>query len=94
MRLLIPWEEITDEWKKDPEYLKEYERLEPEFALKRELIRARARAHLTQVEIAKRMGTTQSAVARIESRTRSVSIKTLERYAAATGSHLQIRLTK
>lgn len=93
MSKTIPFKEITDEWKKDPEYVKEYEKLEEEFAIARELIHARARAHLTQAEVAKRMGTTQSVVARLESGTKSINLKTLEKYAEATGSHLQVRLT-
>jgi len=37
-----------------------YDRLEPEFSLARELISARAKAKLTQEDVAKRMGTSQS----------------------------------
>lgn len=59
----------------------------------RELIHARSRAHLTQAEVAKRMGTTQSVVARLESGTKSANLKTLEKFAKATGSYLHIRLS-
>ena len=52
---------------KDPEFKKEFDALEPEFALARELIGARTRAKLTQAQVAHRMGTSQSAVARLES---------------------------
>jgi predicted transcriptional regulator len=93
MSKTIPFKEMAKEWKKDAKYKKEYESLKAEFEIARELIHARVRAHLTQVEVAKRMGTTQSAVARLESGTRSISLKTLEKYAEATGSHLRIRLT-
>jgi DNA-binding XRE family transcriptional regulator len=93
MSKTIPFKKITDQWKKDPEYKKEYESLKAEFALARELIHARARAHLTQAEVAKRMGTTQSVVARLESGTKSMNLRTLEKYAEATGSHLRVHLT-
>ena len=93
MSKTIPFETIVEEWRKDPEYVKAYEKLEEEFAIVRELINARVRAHLTQAEVAKRMGTTQSVVARLESGTNSMTLKTLERYAEATGSHLRVQLT-
>jgi len=57
-----------------------------------EIARARARSRLTQAQIAERMGTTQSVVARLESGRVKPSLRTLERYAAATGSRLTITL--
>jgi ribosome-binding protein aMBF1 (putative translation factor) len=51
----------------DPKTLAEYEALADEFDMARELIAARGRAGLTQGEVAQRMGTTQSVVARLES---------------------------
>lgn len=78
---------------KDPKFKAEYDRLEPEFALAREVISARVKAKLTQAQVAKRMGTSQSAVARIESG-RSPSLTSLRRYAKAVGSKLEIRLKK
>jgi DNA-binding XRE family transcriptional regulator len=78
---------------KDPKFKAEYDRLEPEFALAREVISARVKAKLSQAQVAKRMGTSQSAVARIESG-RSPSLTSLRRYAKAVGSKLEIRLKK
>ena len=52
---------------KDPAFKKEYDALEEEFAIAGELIGARAKAKLSQAQVARRMGTSQSAVARIES---------------------------
>jgi DNA-binding transcriptional regulator YiaG len=78
---------------KKPEFRQEYEALEEEFALARELLAARARAKLTQAEVARRMGTSQSAVARLESG-RAPSVASLRKYARATGSRMTIRLSK
>jgi transcriptional regulator with XRE-family HTH domain len=50
-----------------------------------ELVRARLESRLSQTEIAARMGTSQSAVARLESGELDVRLSTLERYAAAVG---------
>ena len=84
--------ELHQEWMKNPAYAKEYAALEPEFTLISSLIDARIRSGLTQEEIAKRMGTTQSTVARLEGGGTLPSTRTLQRYAAATGSRLKIVL--
>ena len=77
-------------WMKQPKYRKAYEALEEEFALASAVIDARNRAGLTQQELAKRMGTTQPAVARLESGRVRPSMRTLARLAEATGSRLII----
>jgi len=69
-----------------------YAALDEEFALARELIAARVRAGLTQAELAQRMGTTQSAIARLESGVRLPSVKTLLRFAKATRSRAVLKL--
>jgi len=76
----------------DPETRAEYETQTAEFAIARELIAARVRAGLTQDEIAKRMDTTQSSIARLESGRTLPSMRTLARYATATGSRAVIKL--
>lgn len=65
-----------------------YDALADEFAIARELIAARARAGLSQSEVAQRMGTTQSVVARLESGKRPPSMRTVERFAQAVGGYL------
>lgn len=82
--------DLHKKWMKDPEYRKEYDALEEEFALMAEVARARARAGLSQAELAKRMKTTQSAVARLESGRGLPSTRTLGRFAKATGHRLKI----
>lgn len=83
---------LKREMLKNPEVRKAYEAVKPEYEIARELIRARTRAGLSQSEIAQRMGTTQSAVARMESGTHVVSISTLIRFAEATDSRTVVRL--
>lgn len=91
-RKYIPVEEAAKEWFKNPNFVKEYDALEEEFSLASALIEARARANLTQEEVAQRMGTTQTAVARLEGARSMPSTRTLERYAKATGHRLRIAL--
>lgn len=76
----------------DRSYRDAYEALEGEFALVNALISARAHARLSQAEVAERMGTTESAVSRLESGRSKPSTRTLERYAKATGHSLHISL--
>ena len=62
--------------------------------LVRELAEQRQAAGLSQTEIAARMGTSQSAVARLESGTADVRASTLERYAAAVGGQITWKLNR
>ena len=57
-----------------------------------ELVTLRHRAGMSQTEVAARMGTSQSAVARLESGEFDVRLSTLDRYAAALGHELDVRL--
>jgi len=74
----------------EPKYRKAYEDLQEEFTLASAVINARNRAGLTQSQLARRMGTTQPVVARLESGRSRPSMRTLERLAAATDSRLLI----
>ena len=84
--MTIPYKVFKARMLADPEVKHEYEALEAEFAIAKELIRARMRAGLSQAELAERMGTSQSAIARLESGQSLPSTKTLLRYARATGT--------
>jgi ribosome-binding protein aMBF1 (putative translation factor) len=91
--MTIPLEEFMARSLADPEVKREYDALAPEFEISAELLRARKRAGLSQAELAARMRTSQSAVARMESGQTLPSTKTLLRYAEATGSKIQLRLS-
>ena len=82
--------DLQREWMKKPGYRAEYEALEEEFQLARALIEARTRAGLSQTDVAGRMETSQSYVARIESGEVQPSTAALSRFAHATGSRLKI----
>ena len=90
IRKLIPVQELAKEWFKDPEFRKEYDALEEEYALVEAFMKARDEAGLTQAQVAKRMGTTQAVIARLESGRVMPSTRTLKRYAEATGHRLKI----
>jgi DNA-binding XRE family transcriptional regulator len=70
-----------------------YEALELEYAVANQMLRARARAGLTQDAVARRMGTTKSAISRLESAGKHTpSLETLKRYARAVGCNIQVKL--
>lgn len=57
-----------------------------------ELVAGRRARGLSQTDVADRMGTSQSAVARLEAMVGDVRLSTLARYAAAIGHTLDVRL--
>jgi len=81
---------LHEEWSNDSIYKEEYDLLATEFELAQSLIETRSKAGLTQEELADRMKTTQSAIARMESGKRLPSASTLRRFAQATGTRLKI----
>lgn len=76
----------------NPETRAEYDAQAPAFAAARELIAARARAGVSQGELAQRMGTTQSTIARLESGKGTPGLRTVQRYAAALGLRAVLKL--
>ena len=77
-------------WLSGPAYRDAYEALDDEFELAAAMIEARAKAGLTQEQVAQRMNTTQTVIARLESGRFKPSTRTLERFAKATGARLKI----
>lgn len=89
-RKFIPVEESFAKWREEPEFLATYDALDDEFSLAAALIDARASANLTQEELARRMGTTQPVIARMEGGKVMPSSRTLAKLARATGTRLRI----
>jgi DNA-binding XRE family transcriptional regulator len=70
-----------------------YKALELEYQVADQMLKARARAGLTQDAVAEKMGTTKSAISRLESAGKHApSLATLKRYARAVGCELQVKL--
>jgi predicted transcriptional regulator len=91
--MTIPFDEFKARLLANPKVKAEYDALAPEFEISAELLRARLRAGLSQSDLAERMGTSQSTIARLESGMSLPSTKTLLRFAEATGSKIQVRLS-
>jgi predicted transcriptional regulator len=86
--------QVKNELLADEEFRREYDALGEEFSIAAQLIEARTKANLTQEQVARRMGTTQSVVARLESGHPLPSLRTLRRYASAVGSKVEIKLVR
>ena len=80
----------------NPDVKAEFDELAFEFAFLDEFLKARAAQGLTQAQVAEKIGTTQSAVARMESGSgkHSPSLATLTKYADALGCRLEVRLVR
>lgn len=87
-------DELLADLLSDEEARESYDALAEEYALYRKIIKARADSHVSQAEVARRMGTTRSAISRLESSNakHSPSIGLLKRYADALGYQLEINL--
>lgn len=87
-------DEMVAAWMNDPAFKTEYDALEDEYQLLREMLRARKNADLTQEDVATRMDTHASAIARLEStnihKKHSPSLNTLRKYARAVGCKLEV----
>lgn len=82
--------DLHQKWLQDPAYRETYDALADEFGLAELVIRARTEAGLSQAELAKRIDTTQSVIARLEGGDSKPSTRTLEKIAKATGTRLKI----
>jgi len=77
---------------KDPKVRQEYEALEPEFRLIRDVLLRRSELNLSQVQLAKLVGTRQPAISRLERGDGNITISTLRRVADALDADLDISL--
>ncbi len=86
----VSWEEIKKDLLKDPEFAKEVKKLEPEYEVVRQIIRARIEQNISQEELARRVGTRQSNISRLESGSYNPSLEFLKKIASGLGKELHI----
>lgn len=86
------WKNFKKELLQDRKIAWEYENLKPRYQLVSQLIEARVKKGITQKELASRIGTKQSAIARLESGASNPSIAFLEKITSALGSKLMIQI--
>lgn len=88
------WEDLEKELLSDPKVRKEYDRLAPRYAVISELISARLKKRMSQKDIAEKLGTKQSAIARLESGSINPSLEFLQKIAQVMGYKLSIHLSR
>lgn len=84
------FDQYLEEQLKNPEFKKEYDALDPEFAVIRAVIEARKESGITQKELSELTGIAQGDISKLENGNANPSIKTLERIATALGKRLKI----
>ncbi len=92
MSKLVSLQNMKTDFMQDPEFAAAYAEADAEYSVIEQMLRARAAAGLTQEALAERLGTTQSAIARLEGGRVSPSVETLRKYAAATGKRLRVEM--
>jgi transcriptional regulator with XRE-family HTH domain len=81
--MTIEYNDLKKQWLKNPQFVKALCNLKPEFEMAREFIQARIHANMTQKDVAKKMGTTQSVIARLEGGKATPSMKTIQKFGKA-----------
>ena len=91
---LISAESLHKKWMRESNYARAVADLEDEYQMASALIAARSEAGLTQQEVAEKMRTSRTAVARLESGKHMPSTKTLVQYGIATGHRVEFTLAR
>ena len=84
------FQEYLAEQLQDEEFKKEYDALEPEFAIIQALIDARKNSGITQKELSQRTGITQADISKLENGNANPSVKTLKKLAKGLNMRLKI----
>lgn len=88
------WEVLEKELLSDPATKREFDKLAPRYAVISQLIAARIKNKMTQSDVAQKVGTKQSAIARLESGNVNPSLEFLQKIAQVMGYKLTISLSK
>lgn len=90
MNTFKPFSQLKKELLADPEVKKYYDEFEPEYALIRSIIDKRLKKNMSQADLAKRVGTRQSAISRLESGGSNPSFAFLQKVAKGLGTSLHV----
>lgn len=88
----VSFEEIKKDMMKDKEFKSEYEKLNPRYEAIEQIIRARKEQNITQLELAKRVGTQKSNISRLESGNYNPSLDFLIKVAESLGKSISVQI--
>ena len=86
----MTFRESLDEQLKDPEFVREYKALEPDYEIIKQVIQSRSEQNITQKELAERIGIKQSNISRLESGNYNPSLEFLKKVASGLGKEVHI----
>lgn len=89
----ISFKTLHRKWMKNPKYRYEYEKLAPEFEIARAIIDARIKRKISQEELARRMGTGQAVISRLEGANAKPSLSLIHRLADALELKFELKFT-
>jgi len=89
---LKSFDEISTEWMKDPEFRKEWAKIEPEYQLARQMIGARLKKKMSQAKLAMLAGTGQAVISRLEGGNAKPSFSLVKKIASALGTDITITI--
>lgn len=89
-RKTIPFEDLKAELMKNPEFVREYEKLEPQFQIVRQILDAKIKQKLSTKDIAKKAGVSATTVSRLEGMNANPSIALLQKIAQALNTKITI----
>ena len=89
---MTKFSDLHVKWMKDPKYRKAYEDWEPEFAIIKAVLKKRIEARMSQQDLAKKLGTKQSAISRLESGSYNPTLSFLKKLSTALGGKLEIKI--
>ncbi|KKP86857.1 MAG: transcriptional regulator, XRE family [Parcubacteria group bacterium GW2011_GWC1_35_8] len=88
----ISFSDVKKEWLKDPKFRKSYDDLEPEYSIIRAILRKRIESKMSQKDLAKKLGTKQSAISRLESGNYNPTLSFLKKLSSTLGGKLEIKI--
>lgn len=89
---MTKFSDLHQKWMKDPKFKKAYQDLEPEFSIIQQSIEKRIKNKMSQKDLAKKLGTKQSAISRLESGTYNPTLSFLKKLSRAFGGRLEVKI--
>ncbi len=88
----VLFSDVKKEWLKNPTFKKAYDNLEPEYAIIRAVLTKRIASKMSQKDLAKKLGTKQSAISRLESGNYNPTLSFLKKLSTTLGGKLEIKI--